>query len=90
MKKSVKNHTIGLVSEEQELTAKERSDKRTLKEYFSYDILLDPFYCAKLSYIPGHVPGRLGLITIPEFEERDEENHTFRRATTRGRRGTFF
>jgi hypothetical protein len=44
MEKSVHNHTIGLVSEEQELTKQEIRDKRTLKEYFSYDILLDPFY----------------------------------------------
>jgi hypothetical protein len=69
----VKYHTIGLVSDEQELTKIESNDKRTLKEYFSYDILLDPFYSTKFSYYPGHVTGRLALISIPEFETKDEE-----------------
>jgi len=69
MEKNVTNHTIGLVSEEQEFTEKEKKDKRTLKEYFSYDILLDPFYSTKFSYYPGYVPGRLALISIPEFDE---------------------
>ena len=65
-----------------------------MKEYFSYDILLNPFYAKKFNYIPGYVAGRLSYVSTPEYkkcedQEQNDENRGFVRSNTDRRESMF-